>query len=75
MWQGILIGGSGRLGFFLEELRESLKLKSLLDEAYILVTKLGFDYPSVRRLNRMERSYYIESWFREKEAEAKALEQ
>lgn len=71
--RGIIVGGPHRLGFFLEELKESLNFKSLLDEAYILVSKLGFDYPSVKQLTRRERSYYLDLYLEEKDAEARAM--
>ena len=73
MRDGDFVGGSHRPGFFLEELRESLNLKSLLDEVYILVSKLSFDFPSVKKMTRMERSYYIDLYVKEKEAEANAI--
>ena len=64
------------MGFFLRECFPSASVEDLREEAHILLYGYpgGFSYDQVKRMCREERTWFIERVYRQKEAEARAIE-
>lgn len=59
--------------FFFSELISGFELEDLLQEAYILVSKLSFTYSDVKTLTRTERVAFMKLYQEELEREANAV--
>ena len=51
--------------FFFPELVSNLTVDFLYEEAYILVSKIGFSYSDVKCMSRVERAIYIKLYTEE----------
>jgi hypothetical protein len=68
VWAQREYGDPFQLRFFYRELGQYLDLENLNYEAYILVSKLYFDYQSVKKMTRRERLDFIELFKQEQKA-------
>ena len=68
-------GGQRYRGFFRSELDQILSTEELLSQAYILIRRLGFTYGDVKGLTLMERGFFLTTYRKELEEEARATEQ
>jgi predicted nucleotidyltransferase len=75
VWSGEHSFRAGERKFFFSDLKEDLKIESILLEAYILVKRCNFTYSDVKGMTKLERMIFLKILGDEVKAQNDAIKQ